>query len=384
MTSNEESLLELLANLNLDAGTEEPPGYSPPRTPPPPPSSSGDHISADPVATAPSTATVYHYSSPTKSGYTTKWAEAGAATQGVADSSVCKVHTGPPKTVRYKKAAYAIFAGKQDSAKALVIGVNNSIFRGYATIAEAQAAFAHAESRGWTRVIPTTDTPAPPIPHLPLPANPAHNSEVPNPLHGSYALDDRRFVVYRGITPGIYRSHLRASPFSSSLSSEPMKISPPPLKSKFTKDTKEKKPKLTKDDGIELEILRRRHRDRNEKSRLRMAKKRAELKGQPTEEAIAALEKEREYQAKYRAQHREMLRLVEKRRRHDIYKAVHGEVAYQAYLRRKLQSRRTQLLATEPYHSGDEVDELQLHDDYLTAADGREGSSRESSIAPSL
>ncbi|KAJ7023228.1 hypothetical protein C8F04DRAFT_1193684 [Mycena alexandri] len=56
-------------------------------------------------------------------------------------------------------AAYVVFCGLQcgvfetwNKTHALVSGVANSIFRGYPTVAEAQAAFAYATIRGWTRV----------------------------------------------------------------------------------------------------------------------------------------------------------------------------------------------------------------------------------------
>ncbi|KAK6974471.1 hypothetical protein R3P38DRAFT_3239317 [Favolaschia claudopus] len=69
--------------------------------------------------------------------------------------------------------------------------------------AEAQAAFAYAAAHGYTR---NTVTPAPPIPQLPVPVGERSSSQ--NPLHGDDVVDGRWFVVYRGISPGIYRSHL--------------------------------------------------------------------------------------------------------------------------------------------------------------------------------
>ncbi|KAJ7325481.1 hypothetical protein DFH08DRAFT_1085163 [Mycena albidolilacea] len=63
----------------------------------------------------------------------------------------------------------------------------------------------------------------------------------------------------------------------------------PPMKSKYATD-----------EPTDYEILVHRHLERNEKARLRMARKRAELKSHSPEEQAAAAERERRYQATYR------------------------------------------------------------------------------------
>ncbi|KAJ7481408.1 hypothetical protein B0H11DRAFT_1915560 [Mycena galericulata] len=108
--------------------------------------------------------TLYHFESPTRRGYTHDWAE----------------------------------------TKPLVNSVPNNIFRGYYTVAEAQAAFQYALQRSWVRSV---DTPVTAIPALPLPAPVIDSS---NPLNGDETLDDTWYIVYRGITPGVYRSHLES------------------------------------------------------------------------------------------------------------------------------------------------------------------------------
>ena len=93
----------------------------------------------------------------------------------------------------------------RSDAQPLVSGVPNAIHRGYPTITEAEAAYAYAAARRWTRTshpgigITTTD----PIPTLPVPSqSPADD----NPLHRCEPTDDQWFVVYRGIAPGVYHS----------------------------------------------------------------------------------------------------------------------------------------------------------------------------------
>ncbi|KAK6988084.1 hypothetical protein R3P38DRAFT_3229634 [Favolaschia claudopus] len=148
---------------------------------------------------------------------------------------------------------------------------------------------------------------------------------------------------------------------------------PPPLKSQLTEDNK-----------TEYEILLRQRRDRNEKARLRMARKRAERKSLPTEKHLAALERERQYQALYRASHREKLRQLESDRR---IAAVHGQAALEAYLKRRKLIRSSALAkfrAKEPYHSGDDCPESEegVEEDALMSDDECNGSSCETTHSP--
>ncbi|KAJ7909713.1 hypothetical protein B0H13DRAFT_2330062 [Mycena leptocephala] len=71
----------------------------------------------------------------------------------------------------------------------LVKRVSKCIFRGYSTLAEAEAAYEYAAVRSW-------------------PPQVAPSTNLTNPLNGNEDFDGRWFVVYAGITPGVYRSHL--------------------------------------------------------------------------------------------------------------------------------------------------------------------------------
>ncbi|KAJ7154382.1 hypothetical protein C8R43DRAFT_1126460 [Mycena crocata] len=197
----DEEFATLISTLHLSERTRTP---SPPPQPfrpeaPPLPSHSG---------------ALYYYSSPNGSGYTDSWATAGAETQGVPGAYVYAVKKR--SKTRSKKAAYVIFFGRVPcvvltwrEAQPLVTGVSNAIFRGYKTVTQAQAAFAYAQARSWTRTCssrPSSPSP-PPLESLPSPSQP---SDLPNPLHGDEALDDTWYVVYSGVRPGVYHSLLEA------------------------------------------------------------------------------------------------------------------------------------------------------------------------------
>ncbi|KAJ7025070.1 hypothetical protein C8F04DRAFT_1269682 [Mycena alexandri] len=158
---------------------------------------------------------LYFFESPTRSGYTSSWAVAGTATQGIPGGHVHAV-TKAPKKKRTKKAAYTVFFGRVPGVfmtwaetKQLVDGVPNAIFRGYRTVAEAHAAYAYAHARSWMRVCGSALSSTPtPIPILPAPST---NSGPLNPLHGTEALNNTWYIVYRGVLPGVYHSNLEAS-----------------------------------------------------------------------------------------------------------------------------------------------------------------------------
>ncbi|KAJ7117331.1 hypothetical protein C8R43DRAFT_1137627 [Mycena crocata] len=182
-----------------------PPPYSPRQTPGTP-----SHTRAQNNHPSPSTSSsIYRFHSPSQSGYTREWYIAGAATQGVPGAHVQIAQHGTPRR-KTAKAAFVIFCGTVEGVfltwrevEPLVSGVRNCIFRGYSSFAAAHAAFTYAQQRGWTRS--TTSTVVTPIDVLP---DPESSAELDNPLHGDESLDPRWFIVYRGITPGVYRSHL--------------------------------------------------------------------------------------------------------------------------------------------------------------------------------
>ncbi|KAJ7701273.1 hypothetical protein B0H14DRAFT_3527735 [Mycena olivaceomarginata] len=171
---SDEDFARLLARLNVQDNDRVTP---PPRTPSPPARSLARESSSrtflairprtvltTPPMTPPATSAIYSYGTPTAAGYTADW----------------------------------------EQTKPLVDRVPNSIFRGYSTVWEAEAAFAYAQMRQWTRV---SYAPLASIPALPQPIGSALADEE-NPLHGTEALDNRWFIVYRGIMPGVYCSHL--------------------------------------------------------------------------------------------------------------------------------------------------------------------------------
>ncbi|KAJ7020552.1 hypothetical protein C8F04DRAFT_1274946 [Mycena alexandri] len=185
----------LLATLSLST----PPLSPEPRTQTPPPRE------------ITSSRSVYYFEFPTRRGYTSSWAEAGTATQGIPGAHVRAVIK--PSKKRVKKGAYVVFFGRApgvyltwEETERLVLGVKNAIFRGYRTVADAHAAYEYALARSWTRVSHLTPTPLATVPPPTIAA-----SEALNPLHGSKVLDDTWYVVYRGILPGVYRSSLEAA-----------------------------------------------------------------------------------------------------------------------------------------------------------------------------
>ncbi|KAJ6462541.1 hypothetical protein C8R45DRAFT_1220536 [Mycena sanguinolenta] len=223
---DDEQFAVFLASLNLDGGDQAPSSTAPPSTPVRPsapferltfplPRFRARYVGAlntPTAATVPTPERLYAYESPTRRGQTPHWSEAGAATQGIPHASVRAV-SGPKKRKKGGKShAYVVFVGIQcgvflfwAEVEPLVSRVPNSIFRGYRTLREASAAYAYAQERGWTRL---SQTSAAPIPALPQPLDSGSTDTSINPLHGNETLDDRWFIVYRGITPGVYRSHL--------------------------------------------------------------------------------------------------------------------------------------------------------------------------------
>ncbi|KAJ6475024.1 hypothetical protein C8R47DRAFT_1220849 [Mycena vitilis] len=178
----------------------------PPRAPPKPAPASDDDDR------------LYYVSSPTHSGYTDSWDEAAALTQGIPGASPRKL--SPKKKKRTRKGGYVVFFGKKpgvyrdwSEVAPLVLGVSGSIYQGYPTIEQADAAYEYACARSWTRVCPTSMALAlSPIGTLPTPAG---SDDELNPLHvqGDSVASHQGmwYVVYVGITPGVYQSSLEFS-----------------------------------------------------------------------------------------------------------------------------------------------------------------------------
>ncbi|KAJ7509960.1 hypothetical protein B0H11DRAFT_1900377 [Mycena galericulata] len=161
-----------------------------------------------------SSPTIYRFASPTKSGYTADWSEAGMATQGF-PSHVRAVRTRTK--IRTKKNAYVVFRGRTigvmhswDQVEAAVSGVRFSLYQGYPTAALATAAFQLASEHGWTSEAEADSWSALPISisRAPSPIN-AQDSTAPTliPRHP----EDPWYVVYAGINPGIFPTFLECA-----------------------------------------------------------------------------------------------------------------------------------------------------------------------------
>ncbi|KAJ7040187.1 hypothetical protein C8F04DRAFT_1254363 [Mycena alexandri] len=222
-------LLADLARLSVSHSTTTDTGSSrvrfsrsPPSLRPPPTSSTPSHPSGGdgrldarsppslrrpPATGAPSTpprpsggdGRLYTYRSPTRAGETTSWAEAAAATQGVAGGRA-HLAVKPPKARHRKKRAYVVFFGR-------IPGVYDSWSEAEAQVKGARPAF--AVEHGWTRVCDSSPTPlrftveAAPLGALPIP------TAATNPLHGES--DGLWYAVFCGVRPGIYGSALEFS-----------------------------------------------------------------------------------------------------------------------------------------------------------------------------
>ncbi|KAJ7169144.1 hypothetical protein C8R43DRAFT_945103 [Mycena crocata] len=163
---------------------------------------------------------LYGYNSPTTSGYTHAWDVAANATQGVSGASAQLImpHNNSPSTWSKKK-VFAVFCGFDPGvyltwaeAEAQVKGASGCLFKGYKSEVAAVAAFEYAQERSWTRKCqprgaPVRESVEPvAIPTLPTPIG---MLESTNPLHGDPSdVGSRWYIVYSGITPGVYQSQL--------------------------------------------------------------------------------------------------------------------------------------------------------------------------------
>ncbi|KAJ7822091.1 hypothetical protein B0H14DRAFT_3471014 [Mycena olivaceomarginata] len=340
-TGDDAEIARILGELELqDACTHFSPSRPPyPRPPPcspsppsaaPPPYSSGHSFSTarrhqDSRALLPATPTqiTYHYRTPTSQGDTTEWSTAGAATQGVPGAHV--LASPSPRKKKTKTPAVA------PQTEALVRGVPNCIFRGYPLLPAAHTAFDYAHRRLWTRSLNNASRQPIAATALPLPIT---DTDTVNSLNSSEADDDTWYVVYRGIAPGVYRSYLecqlntlgvRNSTHEHVVGKASALESPPPMTA------------IHATGSTSHELKAQRRAEWNEKARLRMARKRAELKSCPLEEQQIAAERTKVYQATYHEKHRNDLRLGEERRRITLYKARYGPDAYRLYLKARRQ-----------------------------------------------
>ncbi|KAJ7022830.1 hypothetical protein C8F04DRAFT_1272128 [Mycena alexandri] len=143
---------------------------------------------------------LYAYRSPTRTGVTSSWAEASAATQGVPGGHAHLVFKSP-KARRQKKRA--------SEAEAQVKGARPAIHQGYMSREAADAAFKYAVEHGWTRVSDRVPS------HLLIAIAPAPLGTLPIPAAATNALRGENtglwYAVFCGITPGVYGSALEFS-----------------------------------------------------------------------------------------------------------------------------------------------------------------------------
>ncbi|KAJ7508855.1 hypothetical protein B0H11DRAFT_1901640 [Mycena galericulata] len=211
-------------NLSNDSESTQAPVCSPPRSTPSrqtPARTPSGLAHAELPLTPEHRTRIYRYQSPTSSGYTPDWEFAAAQTQGVPGGKTLRI---PKKTgSRHSKGGYAVFVGKKigafsrwDDVEPLVLGIPNALHQGYTTFDDALAAFAYARERSWTRVCaarpssPGAVMPAQAVATVCLPT-PTSYTDALNPLHGHNPDTGRKrlwYIVYRGITPGVYQSSL--------------------------------------------------------------------------------------------------------------------------------------------------------------------------------
>ncbi|KAJ7715978.1 hypothetical protein B0H16DRAFT_1741600 [Mycena metata] len=109
----------------------------------------------------------------------------------------------------YSSPSHSGVTATWSQAEPQVKGARPALYQGYSTRAAADAAFNYAVDHRWTRVCGSVASPLDftvqqaPLGSLPTPASLA---AVPSPLHG--VQDGLWYVVFCGITPGVYESYL--------------------------------------------------------------------------------------------------------------------------------------------------------------------------------
>ncbi|KAJ7050215.1 hypothetical protein C8F01DRAFT_1264297 [Mycena amicta] len=191
-----------------DSDDDDPPAAPPPpSTPSPPPS---------PNLLAP-VRRQYLYSSPTvPATVTTEWSQAARHTQGVQNGQVRLVaqQSGPRK----KPVCWAVFRGRNLGvfntwalAEAAVIGFRLAVFQGYANVVAAHHAFDYAVAHGYTSTTPQARGLPLPLAEIPASIVDASHAIVDEARLLPRASDDRWYIVYQGVNPGVYATYLEAA-----------------------------------------------------------------------------------------------------------------------------------------------------------------------------
>ncbi|KAJ7229600.1 hypothetical protein C8J57DRAFT_1251787 [Mycena rebaudengoi] len=221
-----DDLLASISDLSLSSLEAHPvPTQPSPPSPPQTPSPKKTGFKSPPITPSVTSRTLttprlYRFQSPAKSGTTSEWSEASHFSQGVPDGRVASIRK-PPKCPRKKNEAYAVFHGRipgvyiewfgSRGAEAQVKHTHGALFQGYHSLVAAQEAFEYANDRNWTGT--RTSRPPSPTDERPVPAampTPTSQTAVHNPLQGK-SNSNAWFIVYAGITPGIYESQLECA-----------------------------------------------------------------------------------------------------------------------------------------------------------------------------
>ncbi|KAJ7034640.1 hypothetical protein C8F04DRAFT_1182919 [Mycena alexandri] len=212
--------------LSADEHATPPMPSAPPQTPPrraqplPTPPTPSRPPRPPPSSTPLTPLRLYMYASPSEHGLTNNWSHAAHATVGVRESATRRLTPGPRKT--QKSGGYALFFGKvpgwyktcsRDEVQPLIKDARGALYQGYPTLQGARAAYEFAHTKMWTGVCSGT-SPAPSThlrpSQLPLPITVPSSQ---NPLHCG-----KWYIVYKGITPGVYLSMLECGLHTAGIS----------------------------------------------------------------------------------------------------------------------------------------------------------------------
>ncbi|KAJ7168432.1 hypothetical protein C8R46DRAFT_1217836 [Mycena filopes] len=203
LDDDENELIRILADLTIRGVSPEPQPDLRPVAPPLPRTPSRPN------------SRLYAYQTPVDQGVTRSWPEAAARTQAVPSASPLRLM--PRGKSSRKNRGYAVFFGLDIGAfkswhdvQPLVIGVSCSLYQGYSTFAQATAAFDYAARVGWTRIIRPSSVLTINSALLRLP-NPVSAHDGATPLHPGTEEGGSWYVVYSGMTPGVYGSYLECA-----------------------------------------------------------------------------------------------------------------------------------------------------------------------------
>ncbi|KAJ7122479.1 hypothetical protein C8R46DRAFT_1050553 [Mycena filopes] len=173
---------------------------TPPRASPPHPSLS--HTPQTPGGRR----AAYDVDSPSKTGKTVSWLEAGALTLQVRGAAAAGSGVKRRKTRTGPHPAYGVFYGGKVGVFERWVDVNRSITGhgaaihcGFPSVASAHAALSYARAQGWTGDS-TVSAAAEPVAARPYAKNPLNDGA-----------DGVWYAVCRGVVPGVYRSWLECA-----------------------------------------------------------------------------------------------------------------------------------------------------------------------------